>query len=142
MEDQPQITFMRVLIEMIDPTGVDAARPPLDSVHLVTLSPAAAPPDHCRLAALCRRSVRFWTGVWDGSDEELMGMSLRDTGLSLKAVQHNSRSSREASLGADETSAIQDHYFSLWLPRCGHTRTAETTADGNRTRPTRLLRWQ
>ena len=41
MEDQPQITFMRVLIEMIDPTGVDAARPPLDSVHLVTL-PAAA----------------------------------------------------------------------------------------------------
>ena len=37
VEHQPRITFMRVLVEMIDPTGVEAARTPLDPMHLIPL---------------------------------------------------------------------------------------------------------
>ena len=37
MEHQARITFMRILVEVIDPTGVEAACPPLDSMHLISL---------------------------------------------------------------------------------------------------------
>ena len=37
MEHQPRITFVRVLIQVIDPAGVEAARAPLDAMHLIPL---------------------------------------------------------------------------------------------------------
>ena len=37
MENQSRIIFMRVLIKMIDSAGVEAARAPLDPMHLVAL---------------------------------------------------------------------------------------------------------
>ena len=37
MEHQPRVTLMWVLVEMIDPAGVKAARAPLDPMHLIPL---------------------------------------------------------------------------------------------------------
>ena len=37
MEHQPWIGFMRVLIEVVDPVGVETAGSSLDAVHLITL---------------------------------------------------------------------------------------------------------
>ena len=37
MEHQARITLVRILIQMIDPAGVEAARAPLNAMHLVAL---------------------------------------------------------------------------------------------------------
>ena len=37
VKHQARSIFVRVLIEMIDPAGIEAARSPLDTMHLITL---------------------------------------------------------------------------------------------------------
>ena len=37
MEYQTRITFMGILVEVVNPAGVKAARAPFDAMHLVTL---------------------------------------------------------------------------------------------------------
>ena len=37
VEDQPWILFMGILIQVINPIGVEAATPSLDAVHLIAL---------------------------------------------------------------------------------------------------------
>ena len=37
VENKSRIAFMWILIEVINPAGVEAASPPLDAMHLVTL---------------------------------------------------------------------------------------------------------
>ena len=37
MKHQARVTFVGILVEMIDPAGVEAARAPFDPMHLITL---------------------------------------------------------------------------------------------------------
>ena len=37
MEHQSRVALVWILVEMVDATGIEAARAPLDAMHLVTL---------------------------------------------------------------------------------------------------------
>ena len=62
VKHQARSIFVRVLIEMIDPAGIEAARSPLDTMYLIN-PPAAAPPDSCRPGQLCPLLEQFWLRV-------------------------------------------------------------------------------
>ena len=113
VKHQPRITFVGVLIEMIDPVGVEAARASFDPMHLIALLQqqlrqvtTVLPGDACDQGG-------FGRDVGMREDEELVEMSLRGFRLMPASGSNSPSSSREASLGEGDASAVQDNSFSL-----------------------------
>ena len=80
VEHQTRISFVRVLVEVIDPTGVEAARPPLDAMHLVALLKQQLREVTSVLPSDASDQGGFGGGGRHGGELEVLGMSLRGSG--------------------------------------------------------------